>query len=380
MASLIGLNNVTPGPMPNTKGLTHPFDSNPKINDWWIEDTKYKIGSFMYPEDIMDKQYGGNYAMFFINVQESSKLNEISSKNGLAEVLSNGLNSAVETGLNKVTSQVISGYTVGAVQAAIGVGQGAIGAKVLTKIAPGFMSKLTDKGKIILGVAATATVRAGAVGAIAHATGGFSKPVKRLKTAIVLHMPTSLAVRYSVSYEEAEIGLEYRGLQALGNNTDGTVATGIGAAAMGKAGSASGMISKLTKTAVNPVKEQIFKNVEFRTFSFTYTFAPRSQSEARNCLAIIEQFKFHMHPEFKDNDNFLYVYPSEFDITYYHNHDINHAIHRHTSCVLTDLGVSYTPQQTFSTFSDGTPTQMEMTLTFRELAKLDKANIMEKKL
>jgi hypothetical protein len=50
-------------------------------------------------------------------------------------------------------------------------------------------------------------------------------------------------------------------------------------------------------------------------------------------------------------------------------------IHRHTSCVLTDLSISYSPQGVFTTFDDGMPTQINVQMTFKELATLSKETI-----
>ena len=82
-----------------------------------------------------------------------------------------------------------------------------------------------------------------------------------------------------------------------------------------------------------------------------------------------------MHPEMKDDRNFLYLYPSEFDITYYQGGRENLNLHRHTSCVLTDMSVNYTPNGNFSTFNDGMPTQINVAMTFKELSLLTKEKI-----
>jgi hypothetical protein len=322
--------------------------------------SQYDIGSYQYPLDIMSpkSQYGGNYVMFFINVQSESKI----SKNQAENIVQGAI-----TGLNKATSQAVSAKAVGAVQGILGAGQGA----AVNSFFGSFGKSVSTTAAALIGAGA----RAASTALIASETGGFNQPVKRIKTAIALHMPLALSVKYTVNYDEADIGLSYRGAQAMGDNTKGTATAGATALAMQSAGDASGMISKLTKTAVNPVKEQVFKSVDFRTFSFTYTFAPKDAEESKNCLAIIYQFKYHMHPEFLDEDQFLYIYPSEFDISYYNNNQPNDKIHRHTSCVLMDLSLDYAPQGTFSTFADGTPTQIVMTLMFRELGKMDKDNI-----
>jgi hypothetical protein len=94
-------------------------------------------------------------------------------------------------------------------------------------------------------------------------------------------------------------------------------------------------------------------------------------------MNIINEFKLHMHPEFKDSNKFLYIYPSEFDISYYTNGSENLHLHRHTSCVLTELAINYTPNAAFTTFENGMPTQINVTMNFRELSLMDKDKIME---
>jgi len=94
-------------------------------------------------------------------------------------------------------------------------------------------------------------------------------------------------------------------------------------------------------------------------------------------MNIIREFKYHMHPEFKDANQFLYIYPSEFDIFYYQGAQENLNIHKHTSCVLTEMNLNYTPNGNFTTFDNGMPTQINMTLTFRELALLSKETVKE---
>jgi len=56
-------------------------------------------------------------------------------------------------------------------------------------------------------------------------------------------------------------------------------------------------------------------------------------------------------------------------------HKQNDKIHRHTSCVLTDLAINYAPNGMFNTFDDGMPTQIDITLSFRELALLTKDKV-----
>ena len=348
----------------------------------------YKTDSFSYPDDVTTSEvYGGNFAVFFINVQEQSKLNV--DKDIIKNVIT-GLNN--NAGNISTTAAIASQAMVGAFQGGL---VGAIGGVYDAVKSAGAGNAgdtgLVNSGKGILGSAAKklaaplsgAILKGGAAGAIAFESGGFSQPVKRLKTAISLYMPSSLSATYGVQYNESEVPLTMQAANAVGGMLNGTLPVGDTTKAIATAvgfkmsGDAAGALSKLSKLAPNPTTEMVFQSVETRTFSFNYRFAPRSEKEAENVLRIIEQFKFHMHPEFKDQTGFLYIYPSEFDIVYYSGGQESPNLHKHTSCVLINMVVNYTPNSIFSTFDNGMPTQIELTLSFKELAKLDKDKISE---
>jgi hypothetical protein len=208
---------------------------------------------------------------------------------------------------------------------------------------------------------------------------------KRLKQAIAMHIPNQLNIRYSMEWQTEDTfaflaaAIAERTLEGdatpqnwKGMGAAASIATSL---ALQKTPVVAGALSAASGMAANPKKEQVFKNVSFREFSFDYTFSPRSAAEAKNVREIIYNFKFHMHPEFKDYNNFIYIYPSEFDIFYYQNGKENLNLHRHTSCVLKDMQINYTPNGMFNTFDDGMPTQINVTLSFVELAILTKQNI-----
>ena len=134
-------------------------------------------------------------------------------------------------------------------------------------------------------------------------------------------------------------------------------------------------VQAMAGVAPNPKKEQIFKNMDFRTFQYDYQFFPRSMEESANIRNIINTFRYHMHPEFKDDDGFLYIYPGEFEIYYYMGDSENPFVHKHTSAVLKEVNVNYTPQGQFTSFDNGAPTQINMTLSFQELSILTKGHL-----
>jgi len=328
-------------------------------------DTKYNVSSHSYPSDLMSAtgDYGGNYVIFYINVAVDSKLAQSLSEQDF-------VNDITPRDRGDLIAQNLTKDKLFAGAAALNVG-GAVLGKAL---GVGGGASATAAGLATVGAGATALMAASA-----------TRAQRRLKTAIAMHVPNQLSIRYGMQWNEDDTG-------ALAMAT--TAATELAAAvqnkdaknlsepakaiitnlALSKGPNAAGM-SAATGLAANPKKEQIFKGVDYRSFTFDYQFFPRSPEEAQNVLNIIYEFKYHMHPEFKDNNNFIYIYPSEFDIFYYQNGQENMNLHRHTSCVLTELNVNYTPNGAFTTFDNGMPTQINVTMNFKELALLTKDKV-----
>lgn len=329
---------------------------------------QYSVGSMIYPDDLMgdNNQYGGNYVIFYINVHEDSYLvkgNKVSVVDGRAI-------QSLQSANRRLTSEEATDATV------IG---GGLGGSLLS-IIPGLGGK-----SVLTKTVAGALLAGGAI----DIAGGAKKEYKQMKEVIALHVPNEINVRYSMQWEgDAQAGAQALGSiaentwEALKNRnltsiqdagkTGASYLTGVALQTQG----AGQLLAKSAGVTGNPKKEQLFQEVDFRSFTFNYQFFPRSAKEASIVRKIITAFKLHMHPEYKaDTGQFLYIYPSEFDIMYYQNGRENTNLFKHTSCVLTDMSISYSPQGQFSTFKDGMPTQININLTFKELALLSKREI-----
>lgn len=344
-----------------------------------LETDKYNVKGLSYPENLMNtNEYGQNRVLFYINVSQDSRV----LKNGASDVaIVEGVQRDMRGNLvgQKISNAAgVSAVTLGAAAAGTAIGTafgmggsgGVIGAALGGTGAYFIANQESPEGQ--------------------KREPTFTRPQKRLQAAIALYIPNQLSTRYSVGWGEEEtmafsafakggdeIGRFFSGEEA--NNRQGGAASGVAkdvlsslAISNSPMGQAMGIASGV---AANPKKEQAFKNVDFRSFTFEYQFAPKSEAEAENVQNIIRAFKYHMHPEYKDSSDFLYVYPSEFDIVYYKGNTENLNIARHTSCVLTEMNVNYTPNGVFTTFPNGMPTQINLTLTFRELMLLTKESI-----
>lgn len=337
-------------------------------------DSKYSSIGLSYPEDLMssaNNQYGNNCVIFYINVATDSRVLRGEQTQVVDGVTRDGRAAFVGekyTGAQLATAAGLIGAGVGAV---LGGGGGSKAGGAIGAAGVGAIQLNANNGDEPAGADKAPT---------------FTRPQKRLKSAIALYIPNQLNARYSANWGEVDtqmVSAFAKGAKEIGaalsgdvsaKRTGGLVGEVLAAAAMQTApgGAAAGVMAGL---AANPKKEQAFNQVDFRTFTFEYQFSPKSSAEASNVMNIIRAFKYHMHPEFTTKDAFLYIYPSEFDITYYFKNKENLNIHRHTSCVLTEMNVNYTPNGLFTTFDDGMPTQINVTMTFKELLLLSKETI-----
>ena len=231
------------------------------------------------------------------------------------------------------------------------------------------------------------------------ASGQFTKTMKRITQAIVLPVPTNLAQNYSISWESTDLGplsglletgSKTQTVGDVGNESSKILSVALGRAAVGAGANlaneaykrvfgneginARGVVEALSRMAVNPRKEQLFRTVNFRTFQFSWTLVPRNANESEVIKNIIKMFKFHSHPELALSNSF-FVYPSEFDIKLYFDGKENDWVGKMSTCVLTDVGVSYTPNNDWVTYGDGAPDGVKLDLKFVELELLTKERI-----
>lgn len=341
------------------------------------DDTKYSIELMTYPLSLQEEQDYSNYVKFFINVQAESKIAKNSSLLASTALSKNEMNSLVGKPISsqdenafKTKIGVAEAAKGAAIGAAAGGGSAAAGGKFLSNIVS------STAGGALKGAAASGLTAGAMLGALEVAGVEFGQGTKRLKAAIMLYTPNQLSVRYGTSWGEEEMDMALQLANTVNANSMDAQSAPIKNAVASEILKKSATYSSATRKAANPRKEQVFKGVEYRRFTFEYQFAPKNAGESQAVQNIIYMFKYHMHPEFKDDSaNFIYIYPSEFDIEYYVGTEQNMNLNKISSCVLTEMNVNYTPNGVFSTFPDGSPTQINMTLNFVELEALTKERI-----
>jgi hypothetical protein len=114
-------------------------------------------------------------------------------------------------------------------------------------------------------------------------------------------------------------------------------------------------------------------------------FYPTSENEALQVQQMIDRLKFHQAPEIMTGTaGYFLVPPSEFDIEFYYNGQINPNIPKISTCVLTTIDMDYAPKgwHTYEVPGDNTPTLggtgmpfgIRLTLEFQETEIMTKYN------
>jgi hypothetical protein len=195
------------------------------------------------------------------------------------------------------------------------------------------------------------------------------------------------AVSYGINYQDKDLGI-LGGLLGVdssisdslnaGDRTTGML-TGLALQAakipsiLPGFGNVADIVQLAGKAKTNPFREVFFEGIDYRKFNFKYKFMPKSKGEVKAIKNIIDKFKEHMHPEVAGG-GYFFLYPSEFEIAYYYNSKENGYFNKIATCALTDMSVEYGGDQ-FSTFSNGAPTEINLTLSFRELELITKESI-----
>lgn len=213
------------------------------------------------------------------------------------------------------------------------------------------------------------------------------RATKRIAESIALHMPTPLVFSQQNEYQEVSLtalggavvaGAAVRGAAAvagLGSGKGGGAIAGHGAAGLVSAvGGNVGNLSKIMQRPINPAVEVLFANTSLRSFTFEVLMAPRNEKESEAIKSIISSLKFHSAPELTFG-GLIWIPPAEFDITFFNKGVENPHIQRISTCVLERFEVDYAPSGMYSTFRNGHPVAVRMSMGFRELEAIHKQRV-----
>jgi hypothetical protein len=186
------------------------------------------------------------------------------------------------------------------------------------------------------------------------------RTIRRITDTVALYMPDTLSFNHSQSYPKLSASsTKIAGISAAIDtfkNSSGfldTIGDQLNSVApfvansylkkygdFGKVLFAAGTGGKTE----NPMMEILYSSPEFRSFRFDFILAPRSEKEGEEVQNIINLLKFHQAPELVQNSGGLFLYPpSEFDISFHYNGQVNTNIPKISTCVLSSIDTDYAP-------------------------------------
>lgn len=234
------------------------------------------------------------------------------------------------------------------------------------------------------------------------------RPIRRISTAIALYMPEQLQTQYSADWETIDggiLGAGAKAAQSAGEEAGllrkiGEAATASGHAAMQRLMQNAADLTQLSvsdvvkaggspfaaaeRVELNAHQEVLFRKIDFRTFNFAWKLVARNQKEAEIIFNIIQAFKFYAAPEINTSSAGRYfIYPAEFDIEFFSNGKPNEFLNKISTCALVDIQVNYngnnmwTALREGSNSPNGTPAEVQLSLTFKELEIITKKRVLE---
>ena len=247
--------------------------------------------------------------------------------------------------------------------------------------------------------------------------GGGAPHAVHTRRQVALYVPDALISQSSVTYQADSVNPMARALnEAIEAFKKGGAGDGFKTAKQEGNKLATKFIQQTLNTmtgglanlkhgrAVNPMQEQMLNGVPFRSWDFTFDFWPKSIDEAQNVNDIIYIFRSSMLPDAyselmsidptpgdwiggaDDKDavaildgkkgvevNASYFnYPNVFEIFF--EGPLGNKIDGFLPAVCTNAQVDYTGGQKFSTFSDGQPVHIQLTLNFLEIKVMTLGN------
>ena len=163
-------------------------------------------------------------------------------------------------------------------------------------------------------------------------------------------------------------------LPDIKESTQNAMRAAISGAAVGALGSnisAQSVIARSTGQILNSNLELLFQGVNLRSFPYSITFSPRSPKESDVVKAIIRSLKMSMAPkagEYNGSAQGIFLQsPDLFQLKYLKDGEEHPFLNKMKLTALTGMNINYTNAGTYASYEDGTPVNIRMDLTFKEI-------------
>lgn len=135
------------------------------------------------------------------------------------------------------------------------------------------------------------------------------------------------------------------------------------------------ILGRTTGAVFNENVELLFRGISLREpFTFTFNISPRFKEESEEVKRMIIFFKREMSAKKGTTSGaaagLFLTAPSVFRLQYMSGNKPHPYLNRFKICAMPSLSVNFTGSNTYSTYSDGTPVHMQLSLTFQELTPI----------
>lgn len=222
--------------------------------------------------------------------------------------------------------------------------------------------------------------------------------------SIELYLPTGLAFRDNVTYENFDLGAAGAAMEG-GMGMAESMVKGVGSFVTGLTGGSGADVAKLAGiqlaskfgtfaaeaqaaqklaggVTLNPNSRVLFKQPNIREFAFAFKFVARSQREAQEVKDIIKFLRTELYPSsinvsVGDQEISLgYRFPNKFAITFEYDGQEMPGLSQIQDCYLRDVSTTYNTSA-MAMHSDGHFLEVDMTLNFQETRALTRELIDE---
>ena len=360
------------------------------------------FSTLSYPQDLVNDVTNGHYMLFYINVQNKTKFPYTRAQDGVAIpptiVTQKYKYTLGDVQQQQITSKVAtSGENVSG-GAVMDIPISEAGSKNQTKLYGDVANIRKNQSRYRTGLAATSFMKSSTT---------------RITDSVAIYLPPNVQDNYNLTYTNPPTGMLGFLAASAGGATDAYKSDDfnkVAATILGVSGAALqetlknlgigaveslmsseggyGLANKIFGRATNPYMEVLFSGPELRTFTYNFTFAPRSLAEQDEVKKIIHLFRFHMAPELRQGANMFMGLPATFDIHYMYQHENgrtsreNDYYNKIATCVLNSCSVDYTPGKVQShevpgnhSLNGGAPVKITMGLVFTETEMITKDHV-----
>jgi len=364
-----------------------------------LDQDPFKFSTFSYPQDVVNDMESGHYILFYVNVYNKTRYSYKGYKDGKVVPVGGKV-----IGKKDVQTTTTSGTTTAPGQS----GGTKVDIKTIeeetissgaTEQRVSFESLNRYKGKKTLDYSDRISLGKNKQ----QRMFGVSKEIEemesygttRITDSVAMYLPPSVIDDYGVSYQAAQTGAlgflaatgmgmigqwkekdfegflrsGLKGLETVAYEQIKNLALGFAEGITGTEGGVE-LANKIFSRAQNPHLEVLFQSPKMRSFTYSFTMAPKDEDEQLECKNIIKLFRFHMAPTIQAQNQRFLTLPAEFDIHYMYQAPggqagENNFYNKIATCVLSDCKVDYTSGGVKS-HVDGSPVIIKMDLTFQE--------------